>query len=475
MEPNCIGKRGFFRGKRCLRSLYLDVSGDDRQVSHVSVYQPNAEKDALLKIAMEGHCDAPDAASERDSGRRQKADRTMQLIVARTPVISNATFCFRGMSCMVDILIRTEETFVAKTVCMSASLKGNHMEDAALQLFLMSSCGIQVQDIVFLYPNTSYVFEGNMQPGLLFQETSLYREALKRQDEVQLHAERIAEALVKPAVPDAEQGPHCHKPYTCIHMHRCYDMQGKGQQNNERKSLPDAFRIDEKMNALARQHADITVDKPRLRSFVNTVKYPLWFFDIESFQPALPLYKVSRPFQQIPFQYSLHLLEDENATPVHYAFLASPDRHVDPRPSFAESLIARIGKTKGSIMVFDRTFEMLRLKELSADFPHYKPCLESMMASVVDLREPFRKRVIDSAALRESQSLKAITSLLFPESGYAGLSIKDGFAASRSYMNLVLNRGPVEKENIMNDLALYCEQDTYAMVRLFMFLQAAVQ
>jgi len=120
---------------------------------------------------------------------------------------------------------------------------------------------------------------------------------------------------------------------------------------------------------------------------LNSLRYPLHFLDFETFDTAIPLYDGTKPYQKIPFQFSLHILRDDESSVEHHSFLA--ENSCDPRLEFLVSLKGVI-KDTGSIVVYNKSFEESRLKELAEAYPEYKHWVDSLFARIVDLIVPFR-------------------------------------------------------------------------------------
>jgi hypothetical protein len=203
------------------------------------------------------------------------------------------------------------------------------------------------------------------------------------------------------------------------------------------------------------------VDVPGLRSFLAQLRYPLQFLDFETFQPAVPPFDRSRPYGQIPFQFSLHVVPAPGAAPVHYAFLA--EEVTDPRPAFLAELRRRLGG-EGSIVAYNIAFETGRLRECAEFFPDFQPWADSLLPRFVDLFAPFRSGLYYHPAQHGSASLKAVLPVL-TGTGYDALEIHDGGTASREFLRITLGNVPAdERARVRAALERYCSQDTQAMI-----------
>jgi hypothetical protein len=64
------------------------------------------------------------------------------------------------------------------------------------------------------------------------------------------------------------------------------------------------------------------IDLDEIRNFTSGLNYPLYFLDFETIGPAVPKYEGSRPYQQLVFQYSLHIQETSSSEIIHREYLA---------------------------------------------------------------------------------------------------------------------------------------------------------
>ena len=229
------------------------------------------------------------------------------------------------------------------------------------------------------------------------------------------------------------------------------------------KDLPDdinlsANQLIEKISFI--EGKDV-IDKNEIKSFLNTLKYPLYFLDFESIQSAIPIYDNSRPYQQVVFQYSLYYKKDKDSKPVHYEFLG--DGKSDPRPSLIKQLLADT-KNPGMILVYNQSFEITRLKELATDFPDYTEEIMERISRIIDLMIPFQKRVYYKPEMRSSHSLKKVLPAINPDYGYNDLEIQEGGTASAEFLRLMTIQDEKKIDKIRKNLLDYCRRDTYGMI-----------
>jgi hypothetical protein len=206
---------------------------------------------------------------------------------------------------------------------------------------------------------------------------------------------------------------------------------------------------------------------PELGKAVESLRYPLYFADFESVNPAVPRFPGMRPYDQLPFQFSVHVLREPGAEPEHHEFLATDAS--DPRQEFTASLCSVLDKS-GSILVYS-AFESQRLAELAAWLPEFADRIRKIQARLWDLLPIVREHTYH-AAYAGSYSIKSVLPALVPDMSYDGMEVADGQSAGLAWTSLVrgrLDRG--ECDRIRKALLDYCGQDTLAMVRLLDVLQ----
>jgi hypothetical protein len=204
------------------------------------------------------------------------------------------------------------------------------------------------------------------------------------------------------------------------------------------------------------------VNEHAIAEFLAPLTEPLGFLDFETFMEPVPSFDSQRPYQQVPFQYSLHVHSRGSLS--HHEFLGQAGE--DPRPSLMAKLLADTGPCK-TVLVFNQAFEVGRLREMAADFPDYAGEIENLIARIVDLMTPFRNRDYYVREMCGSHSIKSVLPALVPELSYDGLAVADGEMAMLAYARLTTVRDREEKEKIRQDLLAYCRLDTLAMVRIW--------
>ncbi len=209
---------------------------------------------------------------------------------------------------------------------------------------------------------------------------------------------------------------------------------------------------------------DIT---PGAGAELAALPYPRFYLDFETVQMAVPIWAGTRPYEQLPFQWSCHV-EKADGSLEHGAFLDLSG--TPPMRAFAESLIAFVG-TDGPIFSYS-SFEQTILKRCAIRFPDLGRTSEcDSRTRLVDLL-PLAERSYYHPAMMGSWSIKSVVPTIAPDLDYGKLGeVQDGGQAGVAYLEAIDPRtATARREAIERDLSAYCAHDTLAMVRLAHFL-----
>lgn len=295
-------------------------------------------------------------------------------------------------------------------------------------------------------------------------------------------------ALIKePQIPVVDIGPHCSDPFGCEFMAHCWQHVPYPSVFNLRRIGAKAFplyergkisyedlaqeaSLNEKQSIQVHTYLNQEVIKKSeaIRSFLDSLQFPLYFFDFETINPAIPLYQGTKPYEQVGVQYSLHVLERPEAELKHFEHLSEFEG--DPRPALIRQLLTDLG-TAGNIVAYNMSFEQRVIKSLAEAFPEYRAPLEALIDRFVDLIVPFRNFDYYHYEMQGSASIKAVLPALFPNDpdlSYQSLSVSDGGAASTLLQAMAEGTlDPEVYEQVRKDLLAYCKLDTLAMVKIW--------
>lgn len=404
-------------------------------------------------------------------------------LLEKAPAIFEATLEADGMSARIDILARGRRGWRLIEVKSSTSVKPEHLPDVAFQLLVARQCGIEIESAEVLHLNGDYLRAGDLDLSALFVAVDVTPEAEKFLPAIGLAASQHREALIEGRRPEMAIGPHCRDPHECAAKASCWAEVPSGSvleiaQLTWKKRFglyhQGITRIDDvtanaRLSPIARRHVDAhqagrpIVDRTRLRAFLDSLVYPVYLLDFETVGPAIPRWEGSRPYDRIPFQYSLHLLRRPGASPEHTAFLAEPGP--DPRPALLDSLFADVAG-EGTILAYNMPFERDVLKRLARVFPDREETIEQLVPRMHDLMAPFRAWDYWLPEMGGSFSIKSVMPALAPDLSYDELEVADGLAASRTYLELIVGVDPVAAERKARALLDYCQRDTLAMVKI---------
>ena len=367
----------------------------------------------------------------------------------------------------------------------ASSVRKEHLIDAAFQR-LVAEATLNLGHTYILHINKEYQRQGEVDLSRLFVIEDVDAETADLRAEL-LAGREAAWAVTLARSPEGIEA--CFKPKDCpclglchpnLPAHSIYDL--PRMRANKLKDLRDAgiLAIDQipaeyPLSDNQQLHVDVmhasqpNIDLKSIRASLEELVFPLNFLDYETLNPAVPWYDGYRPYQHMVFQYSLHVFEHPGAEPVHFEFLAVEDE--DPAPGLLAHLMANIGD-KGSVIVWNRSFEAGRNREMAAMFPDYAGQLEDINNRMYDLMLVFSRGSYVHPDFHGSASIKNVLPVVVPDLSYEGLPIPAGDEAMMAWMRLMREEiSPVEKEEICQNLLRYCELDTLAMVEIWQALE----
>jgi len=443
-----ISKSSFIRGTKCPKSLYLHFfqpeEQDEISEGQQSIFDTGHNVGFLAQQLFPDGIDASRGAHEKVN---EAISYTLELIKNGQKVIYEAAFSDGETLCYMDILVMENNEWRAYEVKASTGVKDYHVMDAAFQYYVITRSGLPLADIFLVHINNQYIRHGEIDVQQLFTKVLMTETILPMQEDIPGQLKSLQEMLDAGIVPDIEMGFQCTHPYDCDFLEFC------------RKSFP--------VDPASSIQDPASRDQEALDEFKAGLEYPLYFMDFETIFPAVPIHDESRPYQQIPFQFSLHIQRSENASTEHYEFLGTPP--VDPRPAFIEELLVRLDNS-GSIIVWNQGFEMNRLREIARDFPDYALRIEPLFERFADLMVPFRRKHLYKPEMNGSYSLKAVLPALVPDLSYSALEIQEGGSASLTYESLYYDTGMESIRQKRENLLEYCKLDTLSMVRILELL-----
>jgi len=485
-----LSKSRFGAGLQCLKRLYLECYSrelmDPVDEAQQALFDTGTNVGELARERFPSGLLISEQYYEHGLAGEstQKAISNMHV-----PAIYEAAFTFEDIRVRVDVLRRNDDdTFDIIEVKSSTSVKPDHVPDVAVQLHVVEGAGVVIKNVFLLHIDNKYVYEGGpYELTKLFRMEDITEKARRYLSSISHLLTDMWKTLGQDEAPGIEIGSHCTKPYTCAFYSHCrqdapeHDIEQLPRASaklleklrtadiHDIREIPDGF--DSLTDNQQRVRDSVVSGEPHLGSelseALNQATFPLNFLDFETFNPALPAYPGTRPYQIIPFQWSLHIL-DTAGNLSHMEFLH--DGNGDPREMVATSLLDAVG-TEGSIVAYS-SYERTTIQHLAEEFPQYAERLLALCDRIFDLLKVIRESYYHPE-FHGSYSVKSVLPVLVPNLGYADLGIQGGSIAAIAYARMIdSDTSTSEKAYTKDALLAYCQRDTEAMVRIFGVLKA---
>ena len=418
-------------------------------------------------------------------------ERTKKALEDGTKTIFQGRFEADGITCICDIVDQVEDnTIDLYEIKSSTKVKPEHYPDLAFQVVVLESAGFKIHKIAIIHVNNEYVRDGEVNFTKLSTATDVTNKVREIIEETKNNIQLALEVIKLPKLPDpspryAKLGSFSEwleiyralgnkiDPYSIYNL-IAPNVKLIGNLEDLNISLisdiPEDFKLTPKqlVQVIATKNNERIINKEKIKNFIETLTYPLYFLDYETAMSVVPLYDGTKPYQQIPFQYSLHVIEKKGDEPKHSEYLHRNDSH--PVPYLLDKLSKDISST-GTILVWYKAFEMGRNKEMAQMFPGFSNFLEDVNNRVIDLMEPFASGLFVDKDFFGSASIKNVLPVIVPNLSYKKLGIQEGFSAQRLWMDSVLrDKSDINRDKLFHDLIEYCKMDTLAMVEIWRVL-----
>jgi len=490
-RPTALSKTRFLAGRQCPKRLYWQVTAPELA----------AVRDAALEFRLAQGQEVGRLAQRAfpggvalDAGRDQleaALARTAALVAdPAVPAIFEATFRHGGVLVRIDVLERTATgRWRLLEVKSGASVKAWHVADVAIQRHVAAASGLAIEAVAVVHVRREYVYPGGaIDAAALFTCVDVTAQAAELDPDLPRLIAELHAVLASESAPAIEPGPQCRSPFHCEFFDRCNvplpvdhvrhlpGLRGPRlaellAQGIERVSeLPPDLELGARQRlALAAMREGRTRLSGELGDALRPLTYPRAFMDFESLGPAIPRFPGMRPFDPIPFQWSVHVERAPGAPLEHRDFLATDA--ADPRRRFLETLAEAVGE-RGPIVVYS-PFESERLSDLARWLPDLAPRAEAIRARLWDLLPVMRHHVYHPD-FRGGFSLKRVLPAL-AGLDYDQLEIQGGSAAGALWDRLVRGeQAPAERAGLAEALRLYCGQDSMGLAALVRRLAEAL-
>lgn len=486
-----LSKSKIIAYRQCPKRLWLEVHRKDlldNSANTQKIMQAGHEVGAIAQRLYDPKGKGVLLNAQED-GYQFVYDHTRELLQSDQPIFE-AGFTIGRALAFADIMLPVgrgaNRGWRMVEVKSSTSVKNYHLDDTAVQAFIALESSVPLKAIALAHIDSSWVYPGDNDYAGLLIEKDVSESAFSRDDEVRTWIGEAQEIVALGTEPEIRTGKHCSDPFDCGFYNYCTSQEAQaeypvqwlpGRWSQKLNSLVEDDGIkdmrdvpDDLLNTKQLRVKQVTLSGKPYFSKKETVaalagyKFPAYFLDFETINLAVPIWKGVRPYQQVPFQFSVHRL-DRNWEATHDGFLDLSGN--DPSPAFVAALIDSCGKA-GPIFVYNAGFESGRIKELAERFPKRKQELLALVGRIVDLL-PIARDHYYHPSQQGSWSIKVVLPALCPELSYEQLDgVQDGGMAMDAYAEAIQpNVAPERKTELKSQLWKYCELDTWAMVKLW--------
>jgi hypothetical protein len=481
-----LSKSKLMSSLQCAKRLYLEVHQPELADVSKALEARFAVGDSVGEAAralypeghLIGHGDNPDLALE-ETQAALAADGDLLLF---EPAFRHGGVLVRG-----DLLFRRGDRYRLVEVKATTSVKDHHLQDAAIQAWVIDGAGCPVDAVSIAHIDNTFIYPGGGDYRGLFTSADVTEQVAELRAQAPSLALRCQHVLAGP-VPEIAVGKQCHDPYACPFLAYCdreapeYPLSILGRSWRLKEYLMlQGYRDLREVPEVAigggrrRRVWDATLTgrpivDPLAAVFLQDLEYPRYYLDFETISFAVPIWAGTRPYEQLPFQWSCSV-EQQDGTVTHREFLdTSGDAPMRP---CAEALIAALG-TEGPVFAYTG-FEGRMLRETAARYSDLAPTLNAISLRIIDLHG-IASTYYYHPAQKGSWSLKAVLPTIAPELDYRNLKdVADGGGAQLAYLEVIAPETPVaRKDELTRALHVYCRRDTEGMVRIAQFFLASL-
>ena len=480
MQSPVISKSSYMAGLQCPRLLWHKFNQPDVfppvDAATQAIFDQGRQVGELAKQLFPKGLEIGAGVIKKDA-----VDELSRAAVSRRLPLYEAGFIAGCAYARADVLVpvgRNQWDIVE--VKSTTKAKEVHVSDLALQRHVYESAGLDIRRCFVMHLDSEYVRRGEIDPPKLFAKTDVTADVDDVVGDVGSELKKMVRIIGQQRAPNMEIGLHCSNPYECplratcwkaVPKHSVFTLTHVGQKAfdwfhdgiTRLQDLPRDIPVNAKQEIQLRavRSRRAQVDRDALREFLDSLEYPLHFLDFETINPAIPVWDITSPYRQVPFQFSLHIVDSPGSKPVHHAFLA--EGTADPRPEILARLKRLLGQ-RGSIIAYSASFERNALRACTEAYPAFAAWWAKAESRVVDLLQPFRSFHYYHPDQCGSASLKAVLPAVTGK-GYAEMEIADGATASQEFLRITFGKvSAAERRKVRAALEKYCGLDTEGMV-----------
>ena len=478
-----LSKSKYCKGIQCMKMLWLEKykPSEKEDLNNDSILQNGNDIHEIAKYLFGDHINI-----EFNENLDRMLDDTEKALKNENVIITEASFNYNNNFCSVDILKKNNDEYEIYEVKGSTGIKDIYIKDVSYQLYVLKNLGFNIKRCYLVHLNRDYVRNGELDLNEMFIKEDITNDVYDLQDEVSNNIKDINKYMEQVNEPNDDIDNKCFNPYPCPFFKYCtrhlpennvFKIRGMHKITKINFYKKGIYKYEdllkEKISNSYKQQIEYElydkkdyIDINKIKDFVDTVFYPIYFLDFETFQMTIPKYDGIRPYQKVPFQYSLHI-KNHDGSLIHKEFLA--EAGVDPRRMIAERLVNDI-PLNCCVMAYNMSFEKDVIENLASLYPDLRKHLMNIHDNIIDLIIPFKYRGYYTKNMHGSYSIKYVLPALFPNDeslDYHNLDlIHNGGEAMSSFASLG-EKSALEQKNIRESLLKYCELDTYAMVKIY--------
>ena len=473
--PKLLSKSKYLNGLQCLKYLWLLYNDPDKiptfDESTLRIFDQGHQVGELAKRLF------PDGINIPSDDFRGNLKLTKQLLAQRKPLFEPG-FYQDNLFSRLDILNPVGgDAWDIIEVKSSTSVKDVNLQDVSFQRYCARKAGLKINRLFVAVVNNKYLRQGEIDPEQYFTVNDVTDKVDEIADGIEDRITEMFAVISSSACPEIPIGEYCRSPYDCpvtfcrehLPEHNIFDLYRGGKKCYQMyydgilkvEDIPADYKLNQSQQIQKACAVSGTphIDKKAVREFLKKIKSPAYYLDFETISPVIPLFDGTRPYQRIPFQYSLHKVTEHETK--HYSFLAEGKN--DPRPALLKQLKKDIG-TKGSIFTYNQSFEEGVIREMAEVFPEYAEWAAAIYPRMLDLLQPFQSFSYYHPSQHGSASIKKVLPAVTGK-GYNDLNIAEGEAASNAFLDVTYGDATAEKRRqVRHDLEKYCGLDTEGMI-----------
>ncbi len=480
-----LSKSKILNHRQCPKRLWLEINQPQLAVTDAKM---QARFDVGNQVGALARAFYPDGIMIDATSRAQQLADTERALAGSPHPIFEATFLADEVVVRADLLLPDADGYRMVEVKSSTTVKPYHLDDTAIQYWVARQSGVPITSIKVACIDTTFVYQGDGNYAGLLKQVDVSVTASKLESEIPgwIHAARQTLAGDKPTI---DVGKQCQKPYGCPFLDACTAESQRPKAHYPVEMLPYVGKLADELRSEGIEDVrDIPPDRldlythERIRRVsisgqaeldseatesMRRLGYPRHFIDFETINPAVPLWRGTRPYEHVPLQWSCHT-EEKDGSVTHHEFLASGTD--DPRRAFAESLAAALSRI-GPVFVYNAGTERTHMQNMAERFPDLAPVLNEAIEWIVDLL-PMTRQCYYHPDMMGSYSIKDVLPTFAPELAYDNLEVGGGKQAMQIFAELMNPDLPnTRRTSLRKSLLSYCERDTLAMVKLTHFFR----